>query len=531
MSKGFNSSLDVVNCQRFLRLYTMIIRRSLLERQLTLQSRRYYSSVETVVTLPSGLKYRQPIGLFIANGFDVSTDGKKLTTYDPRSGRPIASVFSAGSADVNNAVQSARLALGPWRTTPGTERGILLHNLSRLIEDHKDILGSIEAFDTGKSADTAMSEDIQECINVTRYYAGWADKIHGYSIQPFTEKFAYTLHEPFGVCALIVPWNYPLMLAIWKLAPAVAAGNTVVLKTSELTPLSSLYLGNLITEAGFPQGVVNILSGDGDTGAALALHCGISKISFTGSAATGRKIMQAAASNLVPVTLELGGKSAAIIFEDADLEQAVKWCYSGIMSNSGQMCSATSRILIQETIYKKFVEMFKSYTIHRMSMGPLDHGPQISDAQLKKVLQYVRLGIEEGANLVYGGEEMDVPGYFMLPTIFSDARDHMKIVQEEVFGPVVVMDSFATSSDAIRRANSSEYGLASAVFTKSITEAVNTAQKLDVGMVWVNSSQDSDFRVPFGGFKMSGFGQELGEYAMKNYWRPKAVHLNLGISL
>jgi aldehyde dehydrogenase (NAD+) len=241
--------------------------------------------------------------------------------------------------------------------------------------------------------------------------------------------------------------------------------------------------------------------------------------------------MHAAANNLIPVVLELGGKSAAIVFEDADLEQAVKWCYSGIMSNSGQICSATSRILIQESIYKKFVELFKAYTVHRMSAGPLDHGPQISDVQLEKVMQYVRSGIEEGAHLVYGGKEIIGPGYFMQPTIFADVRDDMKIVREEVFGPVVVMDTFATQSDAIQRANSSTYGLASAIFTKSLKLAVDTSQKLDVGMVWVNSSQDSDFRVPFGGFKMSGFGQELGEYAVKNYLRPKAVHLNLGITL
>ncbi|KAK9371592.1 aldehyde dehydrogenase domain-containing protein [Lipomyces chichibuensis] len=496
-----------------------------------LPSSRYFSSFESTVKLPTGVAYQQPTGLFVSNEFVASTDGKQLTTYNPRSGKPIANVFAAGSPDVDYAVQSAGSAFRSWRSTSGTDRGILLYRLCRLIEEHKTLLGSIEAFDTGKSLHAVVTEDIQDCINVTRYYAGWADKIHGCSIQPFAEKFAYTLHEPFGVCALIVPWNYPLMLALWKLAPAIAAGNTVVLKASELTPLSSLYLGNLIAEAGFPPGVVNILSGDGNTGAVLASHPGINKISFTGSATTGKKIMHAAANNLIPVVLELGGKSAAIIFEDADLEQAVKWCYSGIMSNSGQICSATSRILIQESIYKKFVAMFKAYTVHKTSAGPLDHGPLISDVQLEKVKHYVQSGIEDGAHLVYGGKEIIGPGYFMQPTIFANVRDHMKIVQEEVFGPVVVMDKFATQSDAIQRANSSTYGLASAIFTKSLTIAVDTSQKLDVGMVWVNSSQDSDFRVPFGGFKMSGFGQELGEYAVKNYLRPKAVHLNLGISL
>ncbi|KAK9329525.1 aldehyde dehydrogenase domain-containing protein [Lipomyces starkeyi] len=508
----------------------MIVRHRILRIGI-LPSSRYFSSFESTVKLPTGVAYRQPTGLFISNEFVPSNDGKQLTTYNPRSGKPIANVFAAGSPDVDYAVQSAGSAFRSWRSTSGTDRGILLYRLCRLIEEHKTLLGAIEAVDTGKSLDTVVTEDIQDCINVTRYYAGWADKIHGYSIQPFAEKFAYTLHEPFGVCALIVPWNYPLMLALWKLAPAIAAGNTVVLKTSELTPLSSLFLGNLIIEAGFPPGVVNILSGDGNTGAVLASHPGINKISFTGSATTGKKIMHAAANNLIPVVLELGGKSAAIVFEDADLEQSVKWCYSGIMSNSGQICSATSRILIQESIYKKFVELFKAYTVHRMSAGPLDHGPQISDVQLEKVMQYVRSGIEEGAHLVYGGKEIIGPGYFMQPTIFADVRDDMKIVREEVFGPVVVMDTFATQSDAILRANSSTYGLASAIFTKSLKLAVDTSQKLDVGMVWVNSSQDSDFRVPFGGFKMSGFGQELGEYAVKNYLRPKAVHLNLGITL
>ncbi|KAK9238547.1 aldehyde dehydrogenase domain-containing protein [Lipomyces kononenkoae] len=496
------------------------------------QSIRYYSSVETTVRLPSGVSYRQPTGLFISNEFGASSDGKQITTYNPRSGEPIAKVFVGGSADVGYAVQSAGSAYQSWRSTSGTDRGILLFSLSRLIEEHRTLLASIEAFDTGKSLDAVVTEDIQDCINVTRYYAGWADKIHGDTIRPFAEKLAYTLYEPFGVCALIVPWNYPLMLALWKLAPAIAAGNTVVLKTSELTPLSSLYLGHLITEAGFPPGVINILSGDGSTGALLASHARINKISFTGSITTGKKILQAAANNLVPVVLELGGKSAAIVFEDADLEQAVKWCYSGVMSNAGQICSATSRILIQESIYQKFVEMFKRHTIHMVNAGTLAHGPQISAEQREKVMRYVRSGIEEGARLVYGGQEIKGAGYFMQPTIFADVRDHMKIFQEEVFGPVAVMDAFGTESDAIQRANNSVYGLASAIFTKSLTLAVDTSQKLDVGTVWVNSSQDSDFRVPFGGFRMSGYGgQELGEYAVKNYLRPKAVHVNLGTSL
>ncbi|KAK9370475.1 aldehyde dehydrogenase domain-containing protein [Lipomyces kononenkoae] len=512
----------------------MIFRRRILReaRVFIYQSICYYSTVETTVRLPNGLAYRQPTGLFISNEFGASSDGKQITTYNPRSGEPITKVFVAGAADVDYAVQSAVSAYNSWRTTSGTDRGILLFSLSRLIEEYKSLLGSIEALDTGKLMDAVATEDIPDCINVTRYYAGWADKIHGNTIRPFAEKLAYTLYEPFGVCALIVPWNYPLMLAIWKMAPAIAAGNTVVLKTSELTPLSSLYLGHLITKAGFPPGVINILSGDGSTGALLASHARVNKISFTGSATTGKKILQAAANNLVPVVLELGGKSAAIVFEDADLEQAVKWCYSGVMSNAGQICSATSRILIHESIYQQFVELFKAYTIQMVKTGSLAHGPQISAEQREKVMQYVRSGIAEGARLVHGGAEIKTAGYFMQPTIFADVRDHMRIFQEEIFGPVVVMDAFATQSEAIQRANNSTYGLASAIFTKSLTLAVDTSQKLDVGTVWVNSSQDSDFRVPFGGFKMSGYGgQELGEYAVKNYLRPKAVHLNLGTSL
>ncbi|KAK9467372.1 aldehyde dehydrogenase domain-containing protein [Lipomyces arxii] len=502
---------------------------------LVLRLNRTYSSTCSDLTLPNGMSYKQPTGLFINNKFIVS--GHTLITYYPATGKPITSVYSADSDDVNTAVLAARSAFETtWCALSGTERGILLGNLSRLIQKHQNLLGCIESWDTGKPVKAAIQEDIEECVNVSRYYAGWADKLHGETIQPFQNKLAYTLREPLGVCGLIVPWNYPLMLAIWKLAPALATGNTVVIKSSELSPLSALYLGNLITEAGFPPGTVNIISGDQATGAALVRHSGLNKISFTGSIATGKKIMKLAANNLTPVTLELGGKSAALVFADANLEQAVKWCHLGIMSNMGQICTATSRILVHESVADKFISLMRD-TVVKLSkiMSPFAndafHGPQISASQLAKVAQFVDSGIEEGARLVCGGKVVEGHGHYYEPTIFSGVKDNMKISSEEIFGPVVTIDSFASTDEAVTRANNSVYGLGSAVFTNSISLAHDAARKLQAGMVWINSSNDSDFRVPFGGYKQSGFGRELGEHALSSYTQTKAVHLNMGTTL
>lgn len=373
-----------------------------------------------------------------------------------------------------------------------------------------------------------------------RYYGGYADKIHGQVINTSPAKFAYTIREPIGVCGQIIPWNYPLAMAAWKLGPALACGNTVVMKASENTPLSILYLANLVKEAGFPPGVVNILNGWGkEAGAAIASHLDIDKIAFTGSTATGRNIMKMASINMKNITLETGGKSPLLVFEDADLEQAVKWAHIGIMSNMGQICTATSRILVQESIYEKFTTLFKDQINEVSKVGDPFHdstfqGPQVTKAQYEKVLAYIESGKEEGATLAVGGtahKNVGGKGFFISPTVFIDVKDNMKIFREEIFGPFAVVSSFKTEEEAISRANDTTYGLGSAVFTKDLERAHRVARDIEAGMVWVNSSNDSDYRIPFGGVKQSGIGRELGEAGLAAYTNIKAVHVNMGTRL
>ncbi|KAK9450605.1 aldehyde dehydrogenase domain-containing protein [Limtongia smithiae] len=486
--------------------------------------------------MPTGITYEQPVGLFINNEFVASSDGAKLTTLNPATDEEITSVYSATAADVDTAITTARIAFKSWRELSGTDRGIMLLKLSDIVAANSEILGNIEAWDNGKPVSAAIAEDVTECINVLRYYGGWADKIHGETIQPFREKLAFTIVEPLGVCGLIVPWNYPIMLSVWKIAPALAAGNTVVLKSSELTPLSALFFGTLVKEAGIPPGVINIISGDGMVGAALSSSANINKVSFTGSVDVGKKIMKAASANLVPVTLELGGKSAAIVFPDADLDQAVKWCHIGIMSNMGQICTATSRIYVHEAVQEQFVKLFIEHTQSTSKIGTqfdedTFQGPQISQRQLDKIASYVQSGVSEGATLAYGGSTVDGAGYFMQPTVFTNVKDSMRISKEEIFGPVVIVDAFKDADDAVTRANQSAYGLGAAVFSENITLALDVARRLESGMVWINSSNDSDFRVPFGGYKQSGFGRELGEQVLSHYTQKKSVHVNLGTRL
>lgn len=339
----------------------------------------------------------------------------------------------------------------------------------------------------------------------------------------------------------IIPWNYPLAMAAWKLGPALACGNTVVLKAAEQTPLSILYLASLIKEAGFPPGVVNILNGLGRVaGAAIVEHPDIDKVAFTGSTATGRQIMKMAAATLKNVTLETGGKSPLLVFEDADLEQAAKWAHVGIMSNQGQICTATSRILVQDTIYDRFVERFKDVVAKTSKVGDPFHdetfqGPQVTRAQYERVLSYIESGKAEGATLVAGGEPCKNVaggrGFFIAPTIFTNVTDTMRIYREEIFGPFVVIASFRTEEEALAKANDTTYGLGAAVFTRDIERAHRVAAEIESGMVWINSSNDSDFRVPFGGVKQSGIGRELGEAGLEAYSQIKAVHVNMGTRL
>jgi aldehyde dehydrogenase (NAD(P)+) len=382
-----------------------------------------------------------------------------------------------------------------------------------------------------------LNEDVAETAQCIRYYGGWADKIHGQVIDTSPAKLAYTIREPLGVCAQIIPWNYPLMMAGWKLGPVLCTGNTVVLKAAEQTPLSILYLGQLVKEAGFPPGVINFVNGEGRTaGAALAQHLDVDKIAFTGSTATGREIMKMASVNMKNITLETGGKSPLLVFDDANLDQAVKWAHIGIMYNQGQVCTATSRILVQEGVYDKFVEAFKEHVAKTSKVGnPFEddtfQGPQVTKAQFDKVLSYVESGKSEGATLVAGGEaykNVNGKGFFISPTIFTNVKDNMKIYREEVFGPFVVISSFKTEEEAIERANDSTYGLGAAVFTQDISKGHRLARLIETGMVWINSSNDSDIRIPFGGVKSSGIGRELGEAGLEAYTNKKAVHVNLG---
>lgn len=494
------------------------------------------------LTAPNGKRFTLPTGLFINNEFVKSSSSEKITSINPANEEVICEVEAASADDVDKAVKAARAALKheSWADMSGSEKGALMHKLADLVEAEKDLLATIETWDNGKPFGDSLG-DIGEVIDTLRYYAGWADKIFGQTIPVGPKKLAYTLKQPIGVCGQIIPWNYPLAMAAWKLGPALACGNTVVMKPAEQTPLSVLYLAGLIVKAGFPPGVVNIVNGLGkDAGHALASHLDVDKIAFTGSTATGKVIMKTAAINMKNITLETGGKSPLVIFNDADLEQAAKWAQIGIMGNAGQICTANSRLLVQEGVYDKFVEIFKEVVKSNVKVGDpwaedTFQGPQVTKAQYDKVLGYVETAKSEGATLSAGG----VPfkgvgggkGYFIEPTIFINVTSSMKIYREEIFGPFVAIASFKTEEDAVAMANDTTYGLGSAVFTQNLDLAHRVAAKIESGMVWINSSNDSDPRVPFGGVKQSGIGRELGEAGLAAYTHEKAVHINLGTKL
>ncbi|KAF3993907.1 hypothetical protein FT663_01318 [Candidozyma haemuli var. vulneris] len=495
--------------------------------------------LEYPVTLPNGLKFDQPSGLFINNEFVKPQKGKVLDSINPSTGEINGSVYAAEKEDVDVAVKAARTAFGKWKYVSGAKRGGLLYKFASLIERDVELINAIEAWDSGKNKDSNARFDVAEFINVFKYYAGWADKITGKVIQNDPRKLAYTVHEPFGVCGQIIPWNFPLLMAAWKLAPALAAGNVVVLKTSEITPLSLLFVSKYFKEAGFPPGVVNIISGYGATaGSALASHNDVDKIAFTGSTATGKIITQLASSNMKAVTLELGGKSPLIIRQDAELDQAVKWSAIGVMSNQGQICSATSRILVHESVHDEFVKQFVSHVKEAYKQGDVFEkgvvvGPQVSQVQYDKVLGYIDIGKKEGAKVALGGEaNKDAgKGFFIKPTILTDVQHSYRVAREEIFGPVVTVIKYSTDEEAVEIANSTEYGLGAAVFTTNIVKAHQMAADIQSGMVWINSSNDADVHIPFGGVKLSGNGRELGEYGLTTYTQAKAVHVNIGTRL
>ncbi|CAH0052220.1 unnamed protein product [Clonostachys solani] len=489
------------------------------------------------IFLPNGTKYEQPTGQFINNQF-VQGSGDYFSTVSPVTEEEILKLQGASPTDVDKAVAAARQAFnGPWSQLPAIERGEYLYKLAELIDHDRELLAAIDAYDNGKLGLFVAHCDLDEAYNVFRYYAGAADKISGQTIETSPAKLAYVVQEPLGVCAQIVPWNYPFMMLAWKIAPALACGNTVVLKPAEQTPLSALYFGNLVIKANLPAGVVNIISGLGPTtGSALANHADVDKIAFTGSTGTGKSIMKAAASNFKNVTLECGGKSPSIVFADADFEQAVKWTHFGIMENSGEVCTSTSRIYVEESIYDKFVERFVEVTKDNDKVGDnfkkdTYYGAQISKTQFHKILGHIEEGKKSGAKLLYGGARSGSQGYFIQPTVFVDTTEDMKIVREEIFGPVVVISKFKTEDEVVHKCNDTSYGLAAALFTENVSKAHLVARRLQAGMVWINSSGDSHFGIPFGGYKSSGIGRELGKYALDAYTQAKAVHVNLGSKL
>lgn len=456
----------------------------------------------------------------------------------------ICSVYAASTQDVDTAVKAARKAFRDpsWKRLSGTDRAAMMYRLADLVGQNAELLATIEALDNGKPYSVALSENVPEFQNVLRYYAGYADKNFGQVIDVGPSKMAYTVKEPLGVCGQIIPWNFPLDMAAWKLGPALCCGNTVVLKLAEQTPLSMLYVAQLIREAGFPPGVVNIINGHGrEAGAALVKHEGVDKIAFTGSTDTGREVMKLAAGTLKNITLETGGKSPLLVFEDADLELAATWAHIGIMSNQGQVCTSTSRILVHEAVYDKFVELFNRAVEHLSVVGdPFDpntfQGPQVTRAQYERVLGYIKSGREEGATLAMGGVPVGGPlskdggtskGFFVAPTVFTNVKPTMKIYREEIFGPCVAVVVFKTEEEAVAMANDTTYGLGAALFTRNMVRAHRVAREIEAGMVWINSSNDSDFRVPFGGVKQSGIGRELGEAGLAAYSNIKSIHLNM----
>ncbi len=477
--------------------------------------------------------------LLIHGRWEDALSGETFPTLNPATGEELARVALAGVEDVERAVQAARAAfeMGPWKQMSGEARGRLLWKLADLIEENADQLAELETLDNGKPLRIARRVDLVQTIRHFRYYAGWAGKIEGATIPvSFPNQFVYTLREPVGVVGLIIPWNYPLQMAAWKLAPALACGNTALLKPAEETPLTALRLGELILEAGFPEGVVNILTGPGEpTGAAMAASLGIDKISFTGSTEVGRKILQAAAqSNLKRVSLELGGKSPNVIFADADLEKAVKGATWGVFSTAGQECVAGSRLFVERPAYEQVLAGLTAEA-QRIRVGhgfaPKTHiGPLISEEQLRRVLGYIEQGRQAGAQVVAGGERLGgelSSGYFLPPTVFTCQDDHAVIMQEEIFGPVVAVTAFDSWDELVKRANRTRYGLAAGVWTRDVSKAHRFAQAVRAGTVWINNYGMLDAAAPFGGYKESGAGREMGKEAFDLFTEVKTVWVGL----
>lgn len=473
-------------------------------------------------------------GLYINGNYVPSASGKTFDVFNPATEEFIAKVLEADESDIDKAVQAAREAFdnGEWIQMEAAERSHIIYKLADLMEEHREELAQLEALDNGKPYMQALEDDVDGTIQHFRYYSGWATKITGQTTNALNDYLTYTVHEPVGVVGQIIPWNYPLAMAGWKLGAALAAGCTVVIKPAEETPLSLLYAAKLFKEAGFPDGVVNVVPGTGSVaGNSIVTHKDIDKVAFTGSTETGRLIMKTAADDIKSVTLELGGKSPAVVLEDADLDAALDGMFDGTMYNSGQNCSATTRIYVQRKIYDDVLTALKEKA-EKAVVGPgldesTEYGPLVSEKQLNTVLGYIEKGEEEGARLLTGGSRKGDKGYFVEPTIFADVKDDMTIAREEIFGPVMSVLVFDEIDEVIKRANDSDYGLAASVWTESIKKGHHIAGKLKAGTVWINDVGLEMETMPFGGYKKSGIGREMGgEYGISNYIEVKSVFVN-----
>jgi aldehyde dehydrogenase (NAD+) len=461
--------------------------------------------------------------------------GKTFETVNPATGEVICRVAEGDKADIDLAVKAARKAFesGPWPKMTASDRGRLMHKLADAIEANIEELAALESLDNGKPVSIAAAADLPLTVKCYRYYAGWADKIHGKTIPIEGNYFCYTRLEPVGVVGQIIPWNFPLLMQAWKWGPALAAGNCIVLKPAEQTPLTALYVARLAQEVGFPDGVINVVPGYGPTaGAALTSHMDVDKVAFTGEGSTGKLVMTAAAqSNLKRVSLELGGKSPNIVFADADLDAATEGAYFGLFFNQGQCCCAGSRLFVEEKVHDQLVDRLLERAKQQKLGDPFDpattQGPQVSQEQMDRILGYIEAGNKEGAQCLTGGKRFGNRGYFVEPTLFTGVTDEMKIAKEEIFGPVMNVMKFKSIDEVIDRGNRTSYGLAAAVWTKDITKAHRIANSLRAGTVWVNCYDVFDAAAPFGGFKQSGIGRELGEYALELYTEVKTVTVAL----